>query len=200
MIWKQYPPMCPRNEFANIKFYSICLRGYHKWALAHSSSCFKSLFRSRYNWAHYMQEWGTWYFLQQRYERKSVHCKEEKNYRARVKICYFFFFFFRVFQSQVLHNYFKVFLLALSIEIMQDICRRPVNVSFVEIQSWYNVPHIATPTQRWATSKIVSSVTYAIFLFFQPRFGRTYVRIIMQKIENLVFLFEIQSFLLNLWK
>jgi hypothetical protein len=67
---------------------------------------------------------------------------EEKNSRARVKSAIFFFFFFiyiyKVFQSQVLQNYFRVFLvLALSFEIMQDICRRPVNASFVEIQSWY---------------------------------------------------------------
>jgi hypothetical protein len=34
-----------------------------------------------------------------------------------------------------LQNYFRVFLFALSFEIMQDICRRPVNASFVEIQS-----------------------------------------------------------------
>ena len=39
---------------------------------------FKSLFCSRYNWAHYMQKWGTWYFLQHSYERKSVRCMEEK--------------------------------------------------------------------------------------------------------------------------
>jgi hypothetical protein len=58
---------------------------------------------------------------------------EENNSRARVKICYFF----RVFLSQVLQNYFRVFLLALSFEIMQDIYRRPVNASFVEIHSWY---------------------------------------------------------------
>jgi hypothetical protein len=62
---------------------------------------------------------------------------EENNSRARLKICYFLNFLFRVFRSQVLQNYFKVFLLALSFEIMQDICRRPVNASFVEIQSWY---------------------------------------------------------------
>jgi len=44
-------------------------------------------------------------------------------------------FVLRVFLSQVLQNYFRVFLFALSFEIMQDICRRPVNASFVEIQS-----------------------------------------------------------------
>jgi len=38
-----------------------------------------------------------------------------------------------VFLSQVLQNYFRVFLLALTFEIMQDMCRRPVNDSFVEI-------------------------------------------------------------------
>ena len=52
------------------------------------------------------------------------------------------------------------------------------------------VPHIAIPTQRWATSNKVSSVTCANFLLFQPR---TYVPIIRQTIENLVFLFEIRS-------
>ena len=53
------------------------------------------------------------------------------------------------------------------------------------------VPHIEPPpTQRWGTGKKVSLVTYAIFLFFQHR---TYVPIIRQKIESLVFLFEIRS-------
>jgi hypothetical protein len=52
-----------------------------------------------------------------------VGCMDEKNSRARLKICYFFY---RVFRSQVLQNYFRVFLFALSFEIMQDICRRPV--------------------------------------------------------------------------
>jgi hypothetical protein len=32
----------------------------------------KTLFRSRYKEAHYMQRWRTWYFLQHSYERKSV--------------------------------------------------------------------------------------------------------------------------------
>ena len=57
---------------------------------------------------------------------------EENKYRANVKIC----FFFLVFLSQELQNYFRIFLLALSFEIAQDICRRPVNASFVEIQNW----------------------------------------------------------------
>ena len=78
-----------------------------------------------------MQKWVTWYFLQHSYEQKS--CMEENKYRANVKIC----FFFLVFLSQVLQNYLRIFLLALSFEIAQDICRRPVNASFVEIQSWY---------------------------------------------------------------
>jgi hypothetical protein len=43
----------------------------------------------------------------------------------------------RVFLSQVMQNYFRVFLLTLSFENMADVCRRPVNASFVEIQSWY---------------------------------------------------------------
>jgi hypothetical protein len=46
-------------------------------------------------------------------------------------------FFNRVFPYPVLQNYFRVFLLALSFDIMQDICRRPVNAISVEIQSWY---------------------------------------------------------------
>ena len=100
---------------------------------------------------------------------------EEKHSLARVKICY------RVFRFQVLQIYIRVFLLALPFAIVQDICRRSVNESFVEIQ-------------RWATGKEDSSVTYADVLFFQPR---AYAPIIMQKIENLVFLFEIRSNLLN---
>ena len=47
---------------------------------------FKSLFCSRYNRAHYMQKWGTWYFLQHSYERKSVCCMEEKNSRWKSAI------------------------------------------------------------------------------------------------------------------
>jgi len=50
---------------------------------------------------------------------------------------FFSFFFDRVFLYPVFQNYFTVFLLALSFDIMQDICRRPVNAIFVEIQSWY---------------------------------------------------------------
>jgi hypothetical protein len=76
---------------------------------------------------------GTSYFLKHSYEREC--CIEENNSSARVKITSFFFV--RVFLSQVLQNYFRVFLLALSFEIRQDICRRPVNASFVELQSWY---------------------------------------------------------------
>ena len=91
-------------------------------------------------------------------------CMEENNSRARVKICYFLL----IFLSQILQNYFKVFLLALSFEIVQDICRRPVYESFVEIQSWYLI-YMPPPTQRWATSKKVSSVTYANFVgLFSP--------------------------------
>jgi hypothetical protein len=56
---------------------------------------------------------------------------EENNSRARVKICYFLL----IFLSQILQNYFKVFLLALSFEIVQDICRRPVkgNNSYISL-------------------------------------------------------------------
>ena len=53
------------------------------------------------------------------------------------RLLYLFYIFLRVFRSQVLQNYFRVFLLALSFKIMQDIYRRPVNSSLVEIQSWY---------------------------------------------------------------
>ena len=80
---------------------------------------FKSLFCSRYNRAHSIQKWGTWYFLQHSYERKSVCCMEEKNSSENL-----LFWGREVFRSQVLQTYFGVILIALSFDIMQDICRR----------------------------------------------------------------------------
>jgi len=80
-----------------------------------------------------MQKWRTWYFLQHSYERKSVVWRKKILWPGYL----FSFFFDRVFLYPVFQNYFTVFLLALSFDIMQDICRRPVNAIFVEIQSWY---------------------------------------------------------------
>jgi uncharacterized protein (DUF3820 family) len=49
---------------------------------------------------------------------------------------YLLFFFFKSFPISGIAKLLQcIFLLALPFEIMQDICRRPVNASYVEIQS-----------------------------------------------------------------
>ena len=116
-----------------------------------------------------------------------------------MKICYFLFFIFlRVFRSQVLQNLFRVFLLTLSFEVMQDICRRPA--SFVEIQSWYLIqspppPHTHKRTQRWVTINKIFFFQFGDLCYFF--FQHIYVPIIRQKVENLVIVFEIRSNLGN---
>ena len=100
------------------------------------------------------------------------------NPRARVKTCFFFFLEFSDLRyCNITSEYSYQHCL---LRFCKNFCRAP-NL----------VPHIATPslhTQRLATIKKGSQVTYVIFFSAQN---------IRQKIENLVFLFEIRSNLLN---
>ena len=80
---------------------------------------------------------------------------------------FFFFFFLRVFRSLVLQNYFRVFLLALFFEIMQDICRRPVNASFIEIQNWYLI--LSPPYKDGRLARKLVRRPMLFFCFFSPK-------------------------------